>query len=167
MAPAPKTVFAPLLRDTVVRIILVALGIMLIGGSAARAQREAVLPADAAGGAFDPASDAPTEVPRGSDLRKTLFDTLRPRVEEQAGTKILFEGRLKTCRNWAFFLGRTIGADGRKVALSDLGNDDAVALWLRTRDGWTLVDFDAGGSDAFYTEWSRQYGAPAALFLQQ
>jgi hypothetical protein len=48
-----------------------------------------------------------------------------------------------------------------------LGNDDTVALWLRTRDGWTLVDFDAGGSDAFYTEWSRQYGAPAALFLQQ
>lgn len=144
-----------------------ALGAAAIGTGSAQAQPEVTLPSNAAVGAFDPAADTPVEVPRGSPLRKTLFDILRPRVEEQAAAKILFEGRLTACRNWAFFLGRTMGADGRKVTLSDMGNDDTVALWLRTRDGWTLVDFDAGGSDAFYTEWSQQYGAPAALFLAQ
>jgi hypothetical protein len=44
-----------------------------------------------------------------------------------------------------------------------MGNDDAAALWLRTRDGWRLVDYSFGHSDAFFVVWSEQYGVSREL----
>ena len=36
-------------------------------------------------------------------------------------------------------------------------------LWLRTRDGWRLVDFSFGHSDAFFVVWPEQYGVSRKL----
>jgi len=114
--------------------------------------------------AFDPPFHEPAEVSRESGLRKKLFDLLRPAIQAQAGKGVLFEGSLKAYKNWALFVGRTMDkAGGKSIAFKPHGNDDTVALWLRTRDGWRLVDYEAGHSDVFYIIWHEQYGVPKAL----
>jgi len=114
--------------------------------------------------AFDPPFHEPSEVSRESGLRKTLFDLLRPGIEKQAGEAVLFEGSVMAYRNWAIFVGRTLDkAAGNSIAFKPQGNDDTVAIWLRTREGWRLVDYEAGHSDVFYVMWHEQYGVPKAL----
>lgn len=112
---------------------------------------------------FDPPFTQPTEIPAKSELRKTLFDLLRPRVEKAAKRPVQFEGSLRAFKNWALFMGRTVDAKGDSVKLPPIGNDDTVALWLRTREGWKLVDFGAGVSDAGHIIWAEQYGTPKEL----
>ena len=109
---------------------------------------------------YVPASRAPTEVAVGSKLRSELFDLLR--AEADPATR--FSGRLEAYRNWAFFLGRTVDEAGKSKKNPPLGNDDAVALWLRTERGWTLVAHSFGHSDAFYVIWPEKFGAPRELF---
>jgi hypothetical protein len=109
---------------------------------------------------YVPASRAPTEVKVGSKLRSELFDLLR--AEADPATR--FSGRLKAYRNWAFFLGSTVDEAGKSKKNPPLGNDDAVALWLRTQRGWTLVAHSFGHSDAFYVIWPEKFGAPRELF---
>lgn len=113
---------------------------------------------------YKPPVKEPTEVKKGSKLRKELFDKLRPKISKMvAGKKLMFSGSLKTYRNWAFFSGRTVDEKGASMQLGELKNSDTVALWLRTRDGWQLVDFSGGHSDVFYVVWPEQYGAPRSL----
>lgn len=112
---------------------------------------------------FKPPFAKPTELPADMPLRRELFDLLRPRIERDAKRPVRFEGSLRAFKNWALFTGRTVDANGKSVKLPPMGNDDTVALWLRTRDGWRLVDFSGGHSDAFYIIWPEQYGVPKAL----
>lgn len=111
------------------------------------------------GGIYDPPYKKPTELARGSELRGALFDKLRAKTKKE----VLFEGSLKAYRNWALFTGRTVDRAGKSVAHPPLGNDDAVGLWIRTRDGWTVVDYSFGHSDVFYLIWVEQYGVPKEL----
>ena len=114
--------------------------------------------------AFDPPYKTPTEVPRGSELRKSLFNQLRPKISAMVeGKKILFEGSMKAYKNWAFFSGGAVDSSGKAVALPPIENSDTVALWIRTRDGWALVDFSGGHSDVFYSIWPGKYGVPKEL----
>lgn len=94
---------------------------------------------------------------RDSALRKNLFDLLRPEAERLHGKGPRFTGSLVGFKNWALFEGQTIDEKGRDIP-HDGG--DTAALWLRTRNGWLLVDFDIGHTDAFYTTWKEKYGAP-------
>jgi hypothetical protein len=112
---------------------------------------------------YEPAFEKPTELEMDSELRKSLFNLIRPRAEKIAKQEEKFRGSLRAYRNWAFFSGSSIDADGKPVEYPDLGNSDTVALWLRTLDGWKLVDFAAGHSDAFFIIWPEQYGMPAEL----
>ncbi len=113
---------------------------------------------------YDPPYQQPTEVPKGSDLRKALFDQLRPKISEMVDSrKLLFSGSLKAYRNWAFFTGETVDGNGNPVPIGELENSDTAALWLRTVDGWKLVDFSGGHSDVFYEIWPEQFGVPRAL----
>jgi len=112
---------------------------------------------------FEPPYKEPTEVPSSSLLRKTLFDQLRPNIVRQAGKPVRFMGSLTAFKNWALFVGRTVNESGDSIRFPPLDNDDTVALWLRTRDGWRLVDFSVGHSDAFYIIWPEQYGVPKTL----
>ena len=113
---------------------------------------------------YDPPYKQPTEVPKGSDLRKALFDQLRPKISAQvSGKKMLFSGSLKAYRNWAFFTGETVDGDGNSVPFGELESSATAALWLRTMDGWKLVDFSGGHTDVFYEIWPEQFGVPRAL----
>lgn len=110
---------------------------------------------------YDPPYEQPTELPKDKPLRKDLFDKLRPHVEKKAGgKKVLFEGSLRAFRNWAFFSGRTVGESGGSIGFPPLDNDDTVALWIRTVEGWRLVDFSVGHSDVFYEIWVEKFGMP-------
>lgn len=112
---------------------------------------------------FSPAYGAPTELSKDEPLRKQLFDMLRVPVAELAGRKVIFLGSLKVFRNWAFYSGSVLDSKGERVGFEPMGNADCVALWLRTRAGWVLVDFSVGHSDVFWQVWHAQYGAPAEL----
>ena len=111
---------------------------------------------------FDPPYVTPTELPADSALRKQLFDALRPRIEKLSKRPVRFQGSLRAFKNWAVFVGQTLGADNKEVRFDTPDSLDAVtsAIWLRTRDGWTLVDYYAGLSDWFYPEWFEQFGVP-------
>ncbi len=112
---------------------------------------------------FDPPYAEPKELPADLPLRKDLFDLLRPTVERAAGQKVLFEGKLRAFKNWAYFGGRSLDVTGKSLKLPPFENDDTSALWLRTKDGWRLVDYSAGHSDAFFLIWPEQYGTPREL----
>lgn len=112
---------------------------------------------------YEPAFEKPTELDADSELRKSLFHLIRPRAEKIAKQAVKFRGSLRAYRNWAFFNGSSIDADGKPVEYPELSNSDTVALWLRTLDGWKLVDFAAGHSDAFFIIWPEQYGMPVEL----
>ncbi len=108
---------------------------------------------------YDPPYKVPTELPAESALRKELFDLLRIKVTPQHK----FTGSLKVYRNWAFFVGATVDNKGEPLKHPPHDNSDAVAIWLRTSQGWKLIDFSFGHSDAFYLLWSEKYGVPEDL----
>lgn len=113
---------------------------------------------------YNPPYAKPTEIPRDQPLRKQLFDLARPRIEKAAGVKdIRFQGELKAFKNWAFFLGTALDAKDRAIKFEPMGNTEVAALWLRTADGWKLVDSATGFSDVGYWVWTDQYGAPRKL----
>lgn len=115
---------------------------------------------------FAPTIRIPTELKIGSDDRTLLFSILRKETEG----KVKFQGSLKACKNWALFVGSTLKQDGSPRVLVNIfgedekGNTDACALWINTAQGWKLVDYSFGHSDAFYLIWPQQYGAPKELF---
>jgi hypothetical protein len=115
-------------------------------------------------GLYNPPYAKPTELPREEPLRKELFDLLRPgmeRVSKQKGIK--FQGELKAFKNWAFFFGKVLNLKGAAIEFEEVGSAETAALWLRTKDGWTLVDYAWGLTDPFYWQWADQYGVPKAL----
>ncbi|MEM6911354.1 MAG: hypothetical protein AAF555_07195 [Verrucomicrobiota bacterium] len=118
------------------------------------------------GSLYHPAYEKPSEIPTSNPLRKELFNQLRAKLEPKAGEPLLFLGSLRAYRNWALFQGASQDRNGGPIAYPDLGNSDTVALWLRTKDGWTLVDYEAGHSDVFYLIWTEAYGMPKAFFNQ-
>ncbi len=93
----------------------------------------------------------------GSEKRKELFAILLTEVERLYGKGIRFTGLLQGYKNWALFEGTTNNTDGKNVP-EDGG--DTVALWLHTCNGWILVDFNTGHTDAFYEIWKGKYGMP-------
>ena len=142
--------------------LLVSTSLLSIG--AVRAQDPSITPGSPRRcETFQPPYTKPTELPADSPLRKSLFDLLRPAVARDVKGTVRFEGSLRVFKNWAFFLGRTVDANGKRVRELALDDSDTVGLWLRTADGWRLVDHDVGSSDAFWLGWTEQYGAPAAL----
>ena len=112
---------------------------------------------------FDPPFTKPTELPAKSPLRKALFEQLRPRIEKDAKHQVRFAGTLRVVKNWALFTGTTVDAKGNSVKMPPMDNDDTAALWLRTRDGWKLVDFSSGHSDPVQVIWTEKYGLPREL----
>ncbi|MGJ8674208.1 hypothetical protein [Rubritalea sp.] len=108
---------------------------------------------------YQPPYTKPTELPVGSDLRKKLFSMLRK--ETDSATK--FKGSLKAFRNWAVFIGETVDKSGEIIPHPPFGNSDTACLWIRTTQGWVIVESSFGHSDAFYIIWPEIYGTPKAL----
>lgn len=134
---------------------------VVLATSFLQAQSQPMVPPGSAEWAevYDPPYKVPTELPAESALRKELFDSLRLKVTPQHK----FTGSLKVYRNWAFFVGATVDNKGEPLKHPPHDNSDAVAIWLRTSQGWKLIDFSFGHSDAFYLLWSEKYGVPADL----
>ena len=113
---------------------------------------------------YEPPYTKPTDIPRDQGLRKKLFDLLRPHIEREAKQDgIKFQGELKAFKNWAFFMGTVLDAKDRAIHFQPSENTEAAALWLRTKEGWKLVDFAVGFGDPFYWQWHEQYGVPRQL----
>jgi hypothetical protein len=117
---------------------------------------------------YNPPYSKPTEIPRDNNLRKQLFDLLRPGIERAAKKNgVKFQGELKAFKNWALFTGSTLDAQEKPVAFEGSENSETCALWLRTRDGWKLVDFAYGFGDVAWLIWIDQYGAPRKLLAPE
>ncbi len=112
---------------------------------------------------YEPDASQPVEIAKADPLRKKLFGLARPKLEKVAGKPILFNGSLRGFRNWALFRGVSEDKSGNPIAYPEFGNSDTVALFLRTVNGWVLVDYSGGHSDVFYEIWTEQYGMPAEL----
>ena len=113
---------------------------------------------------YDPPYASPTEVPRDTPLRKQLFDLLRPKIEKLSSERgIKFQGDLKAFKNWALFVGSTLDSKDRAIKFPPNNNTETAAVFLRTKDGWTVVDFAVGFSDVGYWAWADQYGTPKKL----
>ena len=112
---------------------------------------------------FDPPFAQPQEISPSSTLRKQLFELLRSPIVRIAKRSVRFEGNLRAYKNWAVFIGSTVDERGAPVKFPPIDNSDTAALWLRTRDGWRLVDYSAGHSDMFLWIWAQQYGALGEL----
>jgi hypothetical protein len=107
------------------------------------------------------ASSQPTEVPKGSKLRATLFDLARPAIENQAGQPVKFAGSLKQLKDWAFFAGKIVDAKGSTIEID--GISDTFAIWRQTNGQWMFLAGGAGISDTgFHEEWINK-GAPRGL----
>lgn len=109
---------------------------------------------------YEPDATEPVEIATDNPLRKKLFNLARPKLEKSAGQPILFSGTLKGYRNWALFQGSSVDKKGDPLSYPDDGTSDTVALFLRTVNGWVLVDCSGGHSDVFYQTWTEQYGMP-------
>jgi hypothetical protein len=121
---------------------------------------------------FDPPYTKPTEIPFDSPLRKKLFDLLRPSVQKKAAAENLtksplrFEGSLRAFKNWAVFIGKAVDKSGAEIRFdAGSGLDHFMdAIWLRTSEGWKLVDFFAGSAgDYFYEIWFDRFNVPREL----
>lgn len=110
------------------------------------------------------AQAAPKEVPKGSELRASLFDVARPGVEQEAGKRVKFAGSLKQLDGWAFFNGSIVDASGNKILAGDSESADTVILWRQSGENWRVVAYIVGMTDVGYLGWSDKYGAPEALF---
>lgn len=82
----------------------------------------------------------PQELAADNPLRKQLFDQLRFRLNSQTHSQLLFKGSLKAFRNWAVFVGSSIDNEGKPVKFPPMDNSDTAVLWIRTNEGWQLVD---------------------------
>jgi hypothetical protein len=159
--PANGSSFDPM----TMKLLLLNLVSLLFSLSLATAQEQTITPgSEDWKGLFDPPYEKPTELPADLPLRKELFDLLRPKVEKIAKEPTRFEGHLRVFKNWAMFMGRSIDANGESIQFPEMDNDDTVALWIHAQDGWKLITYSAGHSDAFYLIWPAQYGAPKELF---
>lgn len=114
---------------------------------------------------FAPGLPAAEEVPPGSALRKTLFQSIRPQAEKLAGGEVKFFGSLRRQDNWAFFLGTLVDSQGRAVLLGEVESSDAMALWKKEGGEWRIITFAAGFTDVFYLDYPQKYGVPAQLLF--
>lgn len=112
---------------------------------------------------FETFSAVPSELSADSVLRRQLFDSIRKSIPPDHR----FEGSLKVYRNWAFFDGKTVDANG-KIDYYPNGGSASAALWLRTGEGeqtaWKVVAAVIGAPyDMPYKSWCYRYGAPDLL----
>tara|TARA_R110002096_G_scaffold418458_1_gene622521 strand:+ start:512 stop:967 length:456 start_codon:yes stop_codon:yes gene_type:complete len=112
---------------------------------------------------YDPPFQNPKEIPASNPLRKELFNQLRPKLEKIAKQPLLFKGKLKAYRNWAMFMGEGLDQNNNPVVYDEFESTSVLALWLRTTDGWKLVDYDGGSTDAYFVIWPEQFGTPVEL----
>ena len=114
--------------------------------------------------------------PPGSDLRRTLMDTMRPPFEDALGAPVEFVvRRLVVMGDWAFASVRPQRPGGRPIDWSRTQfaqevrggsfSTDASSALMRFRNGrWTLVDHAIGPTDVYWIEWEQKFNLPERFF---
>jgi hypothetical protein len=108
-------------------------------------------------------------------LRAALLDAARAPVTKELGKAPKFRvDQLHREGDWAFLLATMQDAKGKPfdyhgTALAEAAEQGVVsrtyaALLRRGAGGWEVVAKAIGPSDVAWEGWSKQYGAPAALF---
>ena len=139
-------------------------GLLLLLSTAAYAQDSVRPGSERWNFLFQPDYTTPTELPRDSPLKPKLMNMLYEHFDPLTNVRPYhFAGKISAFKNWAFFLGSVRDEQDRPVRLPPADTATAAGLWLRTRQGWRLVDHAAGFPQAFYWTWHDQYGAPRAL----
>jgi hypothetical protein len=92
-----------------------------------------------------------------------ILDAFMPLFKKRtpAGSKLV--GDIKAFKNWALFTGYSADPKGNQITPKDGIASDTTVLFLKTREGWTVVDYGLGHSDMFYIIWPAQYGVPVEL----
>ncbi|MDT8760978.1 hypothetical protein MZO42_19945 [Sphingomonas psychrotolerans] len=109
--------------------------------------------------------------------RAALLEAARAPATKELGKAPEFRvDRLEREGDWAFLLATMQGPDGqpfdyRETPLAEAAQQGFVsrtyaALLRRGAGGWEVVAKAIGPSDVAWEGWSKQYGAPAALFRQ-
>lgn len=107
--------------------------------------------------------------------RKLILDALRAPVSLELKTQVLFQvERMKVLEGWAFLGAVPLQTDGSQIdykatgyqKLIDRGEFDGgvYALLHKVGGKWTVVAYKIGPTDVAWYDWSKKYGAPAAVF---
>jgi hypothetical protein len=110
---------------------------------------------------------APKEVPKGSDLRASLFDIARNTVENEAGQPVKFAGSMKRLGDWAFFNGQIVNAAGNQIRVGPDRSADTAILWKIVDSEWQMITCVVGMTDVSYASWPDTFGAPNALIFPE
>jgi hypothetical protein len=116
-------------------------------------------------------------VPRGSPLRATLMDALRPTFEAESNGPVEFVvDRLTVWRDWAFAEVRPQRPGGQRIdwrrtryreaVESDTFSNVSFALLRRQGGSWILQEFVIGPTDVAWIEWQQRFRLPEALFSE-
>ncbi len=136
-------------------IILIAIG-FLLGYGPARA-----------GSAYTPKP--------GSAERKAIMDALRAPVMQDLGQRVVFVVQhLNVKDGWAFLFGtprqpNLTPIDYRRTRFREaydegIFDDNVSALLRREGNRWRVVTHFIGATDAVWTPWPEDFGAPRAIF---
>ncbi len=109
----------------------------------------------------------PKEVPKGSELRASLFDLARSNVEQEAGQPVKFAGSLQRLGDWAFFYGTIVNDEGNQIRVGPGESADTAILWKVVDGEWQMITHAVGMTDVAYASWPEQYGAPSELILPE
>lgn len=110
---------------------------------------------------------APKEVPKGSELRASLFDLARKTVESEAGQPVKFAGSLKRLGDWAFFNGQIVNDEGNQIRVGPAGSADTAILWKIVDSEWQMITCVVGITDVAYLSWPDTFGAPTELLFPE
>lgn len=117
--------------------------------------------------------------PPGSDLRRTLMDTIRPQFEDALGAPVeFFVRRLAVMGDWAYASVRPQRPGGRPInwnqskfaqeVRAGAFDTDASGALMRLRNGrWTLVDHVIGPTEAYWIYWQEKFNLPEHFFTGQ
>ena len=112
-------------------------------------------------------SKTPISASSNSKIGTKPLQLLQPEVKKFKPSDLKLRGQFKFFKNWAFFSGELVNKKGEATTPDDCVSSDSVALFLKTIDGWKVVDHGIGISDAFFIVWPSQYGAPVELFTSE
>lgn len=113
--------------------------------------------------------------PPGDKERAAIMDAVRAAVMPQLHKPVKFlVHELNLLEDWAFLVATPQRPDGRPFDYRDTiyaeqiregAFDDRLDALLQFRSGrWTVVTVVIGATDVVWESWSKDYGAPQAIF---
>jgi hypothetical protein len=121
-----------------------------------------------------PAIATPTNMPRGSAVRKQVLDAVRPKYEGYLHQKVVLEvDKAKIEGNYAFVRVIPRQANGKPIDYSKTQygeayahgaySDGGEALVKRENGHWHVLAWEMGHTDVGYIDWPAKYGCSYAL----